>query len=169
MSIIIAFALYAYSVYGDKEIDYIELDRKIAGILNLTQGCVFVLTVHRDGRSLEFVYPPEFKGNVFPIDGKSIVGRTVVARRSYISNNVPQERGFILLDWFMNRGGTPIQKEITCPVILSDKVVAVLQITRRGASLSESGPDFRREDLEKIKSVLDDFVIPHTVKSAGGE
>ncbi len=98
-----------------------------------------------------------------------MVGRTVVARRSYISNNVPQEKGFVLLDWLMNRGGTPIQKVITYPVILADKVVAVLQITRRGAGLSESGPDFRHEDLEKIKSVLDDFVIPHTVKSAEGE
>jgi len=103
------------------------------------------------------------------VDGRSIVGRTVVARRSYISNNVPQERGFIILDWLMNREGIPIQKVITYPVTLGDKVIAVLQIARRGASLSGSGPDFRSEDLEKIKSVLDDFVIPHTVKSAGGE
>jgi hypothetical protein len=103
------------------------------------------------------------------VDGKSIVGRTVLARRSYISNNVPHERGFIISDWLMNRGGIPIQKVITYPVTLVDNVVAVLQIVRRGTSLSESGPDFRNEDLEKIKSVLDDFVIPHTVKSAGGE
>jgi hypothetical protein len=115
------------------------------------------------------VYPPEFKGNVFPVDGKSILGRTVIARRSYISNNVPLERGFIISDWLMNRGGTPIQKVITYPVILADKVVAVLQIARRGASLTESGPDFRNEDLEKIKTVLEDFIAPHTVKSARGD
>lgn len=103
------------------------------------------------------------------MDGKSIVGRTVLARRSYISNNVPQEKGFIISDWLMNRRGTPIQKVIAYPVILADKVVAVLQIARRGTSLSESGPDFQNEDLQKIKSVLEDFITPHTVKSAGGE
>lgn len=135
----------------------------------MPQGCVFVLSVHRDGRSIEFVYPPEFKGNVFPIDGKSIVGRTVVARRSYISNNVPQERGFIIWDWLINRGSIPVQKVITYPVMLANKVVAVLQIVRRGANLSESGPDFRNEDLEEIQSILDDFITPHTVKLAWGE
>ncbi|MER3446621.1 MAG: hypothetical protein C4291_07135 [Candidatus Dadabacteria bacterium] len=103
------------------------------------------------------------------MDSKSIVGRTVVARRSYISNNVPQERGFVILDWLINRGSIPVQKVITYPVMLADKVVAVLQIVRKGANLSESGPDFRNEDLEKIRSVLDDFITPHTVKSAGGE
>jgi hypothetical protein len=67
------------------------------------------------------------------------------------------------------KGGTQIQKVITYPVIFADKVIAVLQVAKRGKNLSEAGPNFQKEDLEKIKSVLDDLLTLHTVKSAQGE
>lgn len=153
----------------DEQIDYIELDRKISEILKLSQRSVFVLDMHRDGSLLEFTYPPQFKGNMLPVDNKNIAGRAAIAKRSYISNNVREEKGFVILDWLMSMGGAPIQKMITYPVIFIDEVIAVVQVTRRGVTLSESGPNFRKEDLDKIKFLLDDLHMLHAVRAASGE
>jgi hypothetical protein len=122
--------------------------------------------VHRDGKSLEFAYPPQLKRNIIPVDRKSIAGRAVISKRSYISNSVGEEKGFFLFDWLISMGNTQIQKMITYPVIFADNVVKVLQVTRRGVSCSEAGPDFQSEDVEKIQSILDDFLTLHLVKSA---
>ncbi len=157
---------YILNRLWDKKIDYVELDRRISKILNLSQVCVFVFSIHRDGKSLEFIYPPQFIGNIFPIDSKSMAGRSVISRRSYVSNNVPEEKSFTILDWLMGKGGLPIQKVVAYPIIFADKVIAVLQVTRRGLNLSESGPDFQKDSLDKIKSVLDDLLEIHVVKSA---
>ena len=72
------------------------------------------------------------------------------------------------MDWLI-KGGAQIQKVITYPIIFADNVIAVLQVTRRGKNLSEAGPNFQKEDLEKVKSILDDLFTLHTVKSAQGE
>ena len=122
--------------------------------------------MHSNGSLLEFAYPPQLKGNIIPVNNKNMVGYATIAKRSYISNGVQGEKSFLLFNWLMNMGGAPIQKMITYPVIFADKVIAVVQVTRRGLSLSEAGLDFQKEDLEKIKFVLDDLLTLHAVKSA---
>jgi GAF domain-containing protein len=149
--------------------DYIELDRKISETFKLPQRCVFVLDLHRNGSLLEYAYPPQPKGNMLPVDNKNIAGRAAIARRSYISNNVREEKRLVILDWLMSIGGAPIQKMITYPVIFADKVIAVLQVTRRGMTLSDAGPNFQTEDLDRIKSLLDDLFMLHAVRLASAE
>jgi hypothetical protein len=122
--------------------------------------------VHRDGMSLEVAYPPQLIGSIIPVDRKSIAGRAVITKRSYISNSVGAEKGLFVFDWLIGMGNTQIQKMITYPVIFADKVLEVVQVTRRGVSVSEAGPDFQNGDLEKIQSILDDFLTLHLVKSA---
>ena len=114
---------------------------------------------------MEFIYPSQLKGNSLPINNKSIAGSAVLNRRPYISNNVRLEKSFIVFDWIMDRGGTPIQKIITYPVLLSEKVISVIQITRRGDSVSEAGPDFEKSDLEKLSHILNSFLSLQVVSS----
>jgi hypothetical protein len=137
--------------------------------LKLSQRSVFVLDMHRDGSLLEFTYPPQLKSNMLPVDNKHIAGRAAITKRSYISNNVREEKGFVILDWLMSMGGAPIQKMITYPVIFIDEVIAVLQVTRRGVTLSDAGPNFQKEDLDKIKPLVNDFLMLHAVRVASGE
>ncbi len=118
---------------------------------------------------MEYVYPLQLKGNMLPVDNKNMVGRAAIARRSYISNNVREEKGFVIYDWLMSRDGAPIQKMITYPVIFTDKVIAVLQLARRGMTLFEAGPNFQKEDLDRIKSLLDVLLMPHSLRLASGE
>ena len=115
---------------------------------------------------MEFIYPSQLKGNSLPINNKSIAGSAVLNRRPYISNNVRLEKSFIVFDWIMDRGSTPIQKILSYPVILTEKVISVIQITRRGDSLSEAGPDFEKSDLEKLGHIHNSFRSLQIVSSA---
>ena len=115
---------------------------------------------------MDFIYPSQLKGNLLPINNKSIAGSAVLNRRPYISNNVRLEKSFIIFDWIMDRGGTPIQKIISYPVLLTEKVISVIQITRRGDSFSEAGPDFEQSDLEKLGHILNSFRSLQIVSSA---
>lgn len=151
---------------GNTEIDYVELDKNLSKKFNLTQESVFVLSAGKDGKLLEFVYPLWLKGTMVPIDNRSVSGRAANTGRPYISNSVQDEREFIVLACLMNKKGDPIQKMITCPIIFADKVIDVIQIARRGLKPYESGPDFKREDVEKMKSVIDELLALHVVKTA---
>ena len=115
---------------------------------------------------MEFVYPSQLKGNLLPINNKSTAGSAVLNRRPYISNNVRFEKSFIVFDWIMDRGMAPIQKMISYPVLLTEKVISVIQITRRGDSPSEAGPDFEKSDLEKLTPILNGFLALQVVRSA---
>jgi len=152
----------------DKGIDYKELDRQISEMFDLPQGCVFILNLDKEGILLEFAYPPKLKKNKVPVDNKTIAGRAVIAKRSYISNNVQKESSSVFLNCLMAMESDPVQKMITYPIIFGDKVISVLQVVRKGETLSKI-PDFQKEDLEKIKSVLDDLFTLHVVKPAAGE
>lgn len=146
--------------------DYEQLDKELSEILNLSQGCVFVLSANKDGKLLEFVYPVRLKGTLVPVDGRSVVGRAASYKRFYLSNNIQAERDFIFLGSLMSRKGDPIQKVITYPVIFADKVVQVIQITRRGTNLSEAGKDFTKEDVEKVKAYVEELFTLRIVESA---
>jgi hypothetical protein len=150
------------------KVDYEELDRQISEIFNLPIGCVFMLEVDKHGNLMEFTYPRKLIKNKVPVDNKTIVGRAVIAKRSYISNNVERESNFAVLNCLMAMGSAPVQKMMTYPILSGDRVRAVVQVVRKGMTLSEF-PDFQKEDLEKIKTVLDDLLSFHIVKSAWGE
>jgi len=150
------------------KIDYEELDRQLSEIFQLAQWSVFLLELDKHATLLEFSYPPKLKRNKLPVDNKTILGRAVIAKRSYISNNVEKESNFVVLNCLMAMGAAPVQKMVTYPILSGDRVKAVLQIVRKGKTVSDL-PDFVKEDLAKIKSVLDDLLSLHIVKSAWGE
>ncbi|MGH7807726.1 MAG: GAF domain-containing protein [Thermodesulfobacteriota bacterium] len=150
------------------KVDYEELDRQVSELFNLPKGCVFILEVDKHGTLAEFTYPAKLIKNKVPVDNKTIVGRTVIAKRSYISNNVEKESNFIVLNCLMAMGADPVQKLITYPILSGDRVKAVLEVARKGKTLSES-PDFQKDDLGRIKSILDGLLTLHVVKTAWRE
>lgn len=151
-----------------KKIDYKELDRRISEVFGLGQNCVFTLTLDKHGTLLEFAYPPKLIKNKVPVDNKTVVGRAVIAKRPYISNNIQKESSSVILNCLMAMGTTPVQKSITYPIVMGERVIAVIQVVRKGENISDVA-DFQKEDLEKIKSVLDDLFTLHVVKPAAGE
>jgi hypothetical protein len=46
-----------------------------------------------------------------------------------------------------------IQKIMSAPILSGDRVVGVIQISRKGASARTAGPDFTSDDLGKVISL----------------
>jgi hypothetical protein len=46
-----------------------------------------------------------------------------------------------------------IQKIISAPILADGKVIGVIQISRKAATLGEAGPDFTSDDLGKILAI----------------
>jgi len=103
---------------------------------------------------MEFVYPTKLRGNIVPVNTRSLVGKAVVSRKSYIVNDLKKEKNVVVLDWLMRMGMAPVQKVITYPVMLGERIVAALIIVRRGDALTQA-PDFGEEDIERLKKILE--------------
>ena len=135
-------------------IDYSQLEVQLAKDLNTQEGSLFVLVNDENNKILEFVYPAKLRGNLVPLNTKSLVGKAVVSGKSFIVNDLKKEKNTMVLDWLMRMGMEPVQKVITFPVMLGERIIAALMVVRRGDALTQA-PDFGQEDLERLKSLLD--------------
>ncbi len=139
------------------DIDYEELDSRVSKALNLSPGSVFVLSNGVGAKLFEFVYPTKLRGNMIPVNTNSTLGRAVISKRTYISNNLNKEKKFLALNFLMEMGLEPIQNLITYPIEFTGKIEQVLEVVRRGGSLTEA-PDFGEEDIRTIKEVIGKFL-----------
>ncbi len=135
-------------------IDYSELEIQLARDLNTQEGSLFVLVNDENNNILEFVYPTKLRGNLVPVNSKSLVGKAVVTKKSSIVNDLKKEKNVVVLDWLLRMGMEPVQKVITYPLMLGERIVAALMVVRRGDALTQA-PDFSQEDIERLKSLLD--------------
>ena len=126
---------------------------------------IFVLGVDDDSNMMEFVYPKRLSGNIVPIDINSTLGRAVISNRSYISNNARKDADRSVLNYLMSIGTLPIQKVVTYPIEFAGKIVAVLEVVRRGDSLTEA-PDFGVDDINRIGLIIRKFFKLHAAESA---
>ncbi|MDA2920968.1 hypothetical protein MYX76_16000 [Desulfobacterota bacterium AH_259_B03_O07] len=148
------------------DIDYEELDSQVSKALNLSPGSVFVLSNGVGAELFEFVYPMKLRGNMIPVNTNTTLGRAVISKRSYISNNLKKEKNLLALNFLMEMGLEPMQKVITYPIELAGKVEAVLEVVRRGGSLTEA-PDFGQEDLKRMREVIDKTLSLRVVAEIG--
>jgi hypothetical protein len=57
----------------------------------------------------------------------------------------------------------PIQKMITVPIMLAGEAVGVAQISRKGETPAEAGPDFSQADVKRAQEIFE-AVAQHLVK-----
>lgn len=122
--------------------------------LNTQEGSLFILVNNENNHILEFVYPAKLRGNLVPLNAKSLVGKAVVSGKSFIVNDLKKEKNVMVLDWLLRMGMEPVQKVITYPVMIGQRIVAALMVVRRGDALTQP-PDFGEEDLERLKGLID--------------
>lgn len=123
------------------------------------EDCVAILLLKDAGKVLRFAYPLElYKGqsNFFPVNRNNIAGQVILSERGNIENNLPRVPHFAIYEKAKVKGKSPriIQKMVTAPLILPDKnIVGVIQISKRGETLPEAGPDFAPADLGKLTQI----------------
>jgi hypothetical protein len=126
----------------------------IAKNLSVRTGEVAILGVSNRWRHLHFIVPEALKNVGFiPLSSKSaLAARTVRESRPEIINDFTSVKHASVFESvkFAPESSELIQKIISAPILSTDRVLGVIQISRKGANAKIAGPDFTSEDLGKV-------------------
>ena len=134
----------------------VEVCAEIASIFSVRPTEVGLLQL-RD-RALTFLFPVELRAvGSIPLSSSAIAARTAQNRTAEIFNRFAEVKHHTLFERIKlggNEDNQTIQKLMSSPVVDSNqRVLGVLQISRKGISLSGCGPDFTNADLRTLESV----------------
>jgi hypothetical protein len=140
---------------GEKpEFSLASVAERIAKTLGVRPEEVAILGLSTKRRQLSFLVPESLKNVGFiPLTSNSaLAARTVRDRRPEIVNNFAVVRHASVFEGVksLNLTGEAIQKMVSAPILSGDKVIGVIQISRKGSSAKTAGPDFSAEDLGKV-------------------
>jgi GAF domain-containing protein len=116
---------------------------------------VAILATTADDKFLHFLVPEQLRNvGTIPINSTSaMVSRTARERRPEIINNFTVARHstvFEAVPLDSKQRGDPIQKIMSVPVVAGNKVTGVLQVSRKGKSVTTAGADFSPAELNTL-------------------
>jgi len=125
-------------------------------------GCksdeVAILLLTVDGRHLRFIAPRKFSElGTIPVSKRDSIAVTVLNRRAGdVINNVPLVKHVSFFESVKIRDKpSPIQKMVTAPLLVRGQAIGVAQISRKGATPGEAGPDFTPQDQRRAQEIFD--------------
>lgn len=129
----------------------------IAKMLEVESDEVAILELRGGSKVLTFVLPEKLRsvGSIPLTSTHSLAARTARDRRSDIVNNFAQSRHASVFEGVPlgRRQGVCIQKLISAPIIREEEVLGVVQISRKGESSQDCGPDFKPSDLKTLRGL----------------
>lgn len=133
---------------------------ELAGIFSVRRDEVALLRVQ--GRMLHFVYPPELQAaGAIPISSSAVAARTASTRKPEMFNSFVKVKHSSVFETVKlgseesrsEPEARVIQKLMSAPVVDEHrKVLGVVQISRKGATLAAAGPDFTAGDLRDLEA-----------------
>jgi hypothetical protein len=122
------------------------------------QDEVAILLVSSDGRHLRFAAPRRFAelGSI-PLTKRDSIAVGVLTRRSgEVINNVPMVKHVSFFESIKLRDKpVPIQKMVSVPILLRGQALGVAEVSRKGDTAKEAGPDFTPADLRRAQEIFD--------------
>ncbi|MGH9574684.1 MAG: GAF domain-containing protein [Candidatus Acidiferrales bacterium] len=121
---------------------------------------VAILGLTPDERFLRFLTPDNLRpvGKIPLSSTNSLAVRTVRDQRPEIVNHfsvVPHASVFEGVPINDSQRSEAIQKIMSAPVMVGKKALGVAQVSRKGASSAEAGPDFTSAQLRDLKAIAD--------------
>jgi hypothetical protein len=136
------------------EISLPSIAERIAKYLGVNTDEVAVLGVSHRWRHLHFIVPVALKNVGFiPLTSNSaLAARTARDSKPEINNNFSAARHASVFEGVKTAttSGESIHKIVSAPILCDGKVVGVMQISRKGTSVNNAGPDFTPEDMGKV-------------------
>ncbi len=118
---------------------------------------VAVLALMEKGKFLQFVLPEKLQaiGTIPLTSTAALAARTAREKRSELVNNFTAARHASVFEGVPlgRRHGELIHKIMSAPIASEGKVVGVVQISRKGRTGAEAGPDFTQKDLRELESI----------------
>ncbi len=143
-----------------------RLAAELATAFNVQPDEVGLLRAEKD--SLVFVHPVRLRqvGRLPLNNSSSVAVRNFNSKRAEVSNSFAQAKHTTFFEMIgvekpvsgakpnkEKREKQVIQKLMSCPVIADDKAVGVIQISRKGSTQTDAGPDFTPADLQKLVAI----------------
>jgi hypothetical protein len=127
---------------------------RIAKNLGVKADEVGILGLSERWRHLYFLVPEALKNVGFiPLTSNSaLAARTARESRPEINNAFSTAKHATVFEGVKTgaESAEAIQKIISAPILSGDKVIGVIQISRKGANAKTVGPDFSPADLGKV-------------------
>jgi hypothetical protein len=134
-----------------------QVGQQMAKRFGVKEDEVAIMEIAPSGRFLRFVIPEKLRevGTIPLSSNTALAARTARERRADVLNNFPIARHATVFEGVpLGRGpGESIQKIMSVVILRGNVVVGVVQICRKGASLSDAGPDFTSRDLSELQSL----------------
>ena len=121
---------------------------------------VAILMTTSDGKHLRFVAPRKFSDlGTIPITKRDSIAVNVFAKKTgEAMNNVPMVKHVAFFESVKIRDRVaPIQKMVTVPIVYDSQVVGVAQISRKGETPGEAGPDFTEADVRRAQQMFEEL------------
>jgi hypothetical protein len=141
--------------------------RHVAPLYSAQNDEVAILMLTADGKHLRFAAPRKFADlGTIPITKRDSIAVNVLGRKEGEAlNNVRMVRHVSFFESVKLRDrAMPIQKMITVPIIDGGQPVGVAQVSRKGETPAEAGPDFTEADTRRAQAVFTE-VGPYLVKA----
>ena len=119
---------------------------------------VAILMSTSDRKHLRFAAPRKFADlGTIPVTKRDSIAVTIFNRGSGEAiNNVPMVKHVAFFESVKIRDRVaPIQKMVTVPIKHDGEVVGVAQVSRKGETAAESGPDFSANDVRRAQEVFE--------------
>ena len=144
---------------GD-EVTWQQAAELIAKHFGVQRHEVAVLGFTPDERFLRFLTPDNLRpiGRIPLSSTSSLAVRTAREQRAEVVNHfsvVPHASVFEAVPINESQRCEAIQKIMSSPVVYNKKVVGVAQVSRKGNSSAEAGPDFTPAQLRELKAITD--------------
>jgi GAF domain len=139
--------------------DLDSVSSAIAKLFGVEPDEVAILELHVASKALKFVLPEKLRpvGSIPLTSSAALAARTAREGRSDVVNNFAQSRHASVFEGVPlgRRQGVCIQKLMSAPILRNGEALGVVQISRKGESQQDCGPDFKAADLKALQGLSD--------------
>ena len=135
----------------------VRVAEEVAKSFGVKPDEVAILALVQEGKFLKFLIPEKLQAiGTIPLTSTSaLAARTARDKRADVINNFTTARHASVFEGVPlgGRQGELIHKIMSAPLAVDNKVVGVVQISRKGRSANEAGPDFTQKDLRDLVAI----------------
>lgn len=146
---------------SDRRELFLDMAERVVKFVASTFGTrtdeVAIMLVTEDRKHLRFAAPRRFADlGTIPVTKRDSIAVNIFHRKTGEAiNNVPLVRHVAFFESVKLRDKVaPIQKMITVPILRGAEAVGVAQISRKGDSPAEAGPDFTTDDVRRAAEIF---------------
>ena len=154
-----------------EEVSLPAIGERIAKNLGVKTDEVAILGLSQKWKHLHFLVPVALKNvGYIPMSSNSaLAARTAREMRAEVINNFASVRHARVFEGVrgLEVSGESIQKIISAPILCDGKAVGVMQVSRKGSSAMDAGPDFTAEDVNRVQAIC--RPLGKLVRSLSGE